>query len=126
MSDTAPCPNPEERRRMEVLSGIFSNYAAIIPLSNELSQRLDGIALLTQQTDQYFYEHVEALRDPSILRATKTENMVNFALETQAHLKRAKDILRALDRIHHQLDFFPWDTRLSNQLREQDIQEGTL
>jgi len=120
------CPNPEEKRRAEILSGILSNYASIIPLSQELQKRVNGIDLLCEQTDQYFYEHVESLRDPSILRATKTDNLVNLALETQAHIKRIKDVLKEMDRVHHKLDFFPWDKRLSLQLREQDIEERTL
>ena len=126
MMEPAPCPNPEERRRSEILSGILANYTALLPLSQELQQRINGLDLLCEQTDQYFYEHVESLRDPSILKATKTDNLINFALETQAHIKRIKDTLKTLDRVHHSLDFFPWDKRLSLQLREQDIQEGNL
>jgi len=124
--DPAPCSTPEDKRRDEILSGILANYATLLPLSQELQKRVNGIDLLCEQTDQYFYEHVESLRDPSILRATKTDNLVNLALETQAHIKRIKDVLKEMDRVHHKLDFFPWDKRLSLQLREQDIEERTL
>jgi len=124
--DPAPCSTPEDKRRDEILSGILANYATLLPLSQELQKRVNGIDLLCEQTDQYFYEHVESLRDPSILRATKTDNLVNLALETQAHIKRIKDVLKEMDRVHHKLDFFPWDKWLSLQLREQDIEERTL
>jgi len=124
--DPAPCSTPEDKRRDEILSGILANYATLLPLSQELQKRVNGIDLLCEQTDQYFYEHVESLRDSSILKVTKTDDLINFALETQAHIKRIKDVLKELDRVHHKFDFFPWDKRLSLQLREQDIQEGNL
>ena len=124
--DPAPCSTPEDKRRAEILSGILANYTALLPLSQELQKRINGIDLICEQTDQYFYEHVESLRDSSILKATKTDDLINFAMETQAHIKRIKDVLKELDRVHHKLDFFPWDKRLSLQLREQDIEERTL
>lgn len=109
--------DPEDQRRRALINSITWNVSEIITHSQELEKRVSGIHLLTQQSDQYFFETGSALKKASILNNTKTDDLVNFYLEATAHLKRVKSINKALDRVHHQMDFFPTRNELPFRCR---------